>query len=121
MYGTRVVQTACEKTFATDLYAYAMVLWEISRHRFPWSDDVYDRDQIKDWVKEGEREEFPDYTPSSYQSIAKRCWAQDPKSRPAAKTVLMELRTFFSKANSLSKNGDNYSRATINSEFIGEI
>ncbi len=81
-----------KRTCETDMYAYAMVLWEITTHRYPFCDDAYDPSQIRDWVQTGEREEFPEDTPEPYKAIAISSWQGDPKLRPKASSVANQTK-----------------------------
>jgi len=78
----------------SDIYALGMVLWEICSHKYPFHEDAAKGAQlIMQYIKDGEREEFPDDTPDLFRKIAERCWDADTKKRPSAK----EVRTSFEK------------------------
>ncbi|MGE3920334.1 MAG: protein kinase [Gammaproteobacteria bacterium] len=74
----------------SDIYAYGMIMWELSARRVPY-EDVVSEGELRDCIKNGDREEIPDNTPPSYAKLIKFCWAQKPEERPEVEKVLEEL------------------------------
>ncbi len=74
----------------SDVYAYAIVMWEIAARQAPYA-DVGDDSIIKDEVKQGNRAEIPSDIPPSFAKLIKFCWAQNPGERPEVEVVLREL------------------------------
>jgi serine/threonine protein kinase len=67
----------------SDMYAYGMVLWELISRRMPY-EEVSDTDEIRSFVKEGEREDIPEQTtnpreevPVSFKKVIRFCWFQE--------------------------------------------
>ena len=77
--------------FASDIYAYGMILWEILTRETPYK-DVLDPSQIQMAVRAGEREEIPATCPPDYKEAIERCWAQTPEKRPQAGQVAQVLQ-----------------------------
>jgi serine/threonine protein kinase len=80
---------------ASDVYSYAIVMWEIQSLKTPFADwNVY---QIMSAVDEGERppvdESFGSVFPHahSYRALMQRCWDADPLRRPTFEDILTEI------------------------------
>lgn len=81
-------------TAPSDMYALAIVLWEIASHRLPFEDKKWNKEEIIDHIKQGKREKFAKSTPIRYKKLAKQCWAEAPDQRPSIEesaTVLFDL------------------------------
>ncbi|MGE3320602.1 MAG: protein kinase, partial [Candidatus Berkiella sp.] len=76
----------------SDIYAYGIIMWELSARRVPY-EDVISEGELRDCIKNGDREEIPDNTPPSYAKLITFCWAQKPEERPEVEKVLEELET----------------------------
>lgn len=78
-------------TSASDVYAMAMVFWELASRKLPF-EDAANPSLIPHWVKEGEREEIPSETPPKLAKLIGLCWAQRAETRLTAAQALEELR-----------------------------
>ena len=78
-------------SFASDIYAYGMILWEIATRETPYK-DVIDPNEIRIGVAAGNREEIPATCPPDYKEAIERCWAQTPEKRPQAGQVAQVLQ-----------------------------
>jgi serine/threonine protein kinase len=67
---------------ATDVYAFGIIMWEISSHEKPFHDKVLALRIVK-----GFRPEVTKDTPSFYQDLMQRCWHSDPTQRPTANEI----------------------------------
>ncbi|MDF3055592.1 MAG: serine/threonine kinase [Gammaproteobacteria bacterium] len=76
--------------FSSDMYAYAMVLWEIAARTIPFADA--DPSDIKAAIKDGERAEIPGDCPPPLKLLIERLWDQKPLNRPTAAAVIPHLR-----------------------------
>jgi hypothetical protein len=75
-------------TTAVDVYAFAMLLWEMFTQSIPFNGLM--GGEIKDCVLGGERPEVPrdvDECPREVQRLIERCWAQQPRDRPTMDEV----------------------------------
>ena len=84
-------------SFASDIYAYGMILWEILTRETPYK-DVLDPNEIKSAVKAGEREDIPPTCHPDYKEAIERCWAQAVERRPQASQVVQVLQAQLSSA-----------------------
>ena len=80
----------CSK--ATDIYALAIVFWEIVTQQLPYASAEGDTDVIRGWVKDGEREAVPAHTPIKFAQLIQRCWAQRADDRPVIEEVMIDMR-----------------------------
>jgi serine/threonine protein kinase len=68
-----------------DIYSYGMVLWEIASRAIPFADG--DEQTVISWLKDGEKETIPEDCPEIYGDMIKKCWLDDPQSRPSAQVI----------------------------------
>ena len=81
-------------TAAADLYALAMVFWELITRKIPFADAPNPSIAI-DWVKSGEQENIPESTPEEFKTIILDCWNKTPEQRPTAAAVAKRLDTLW--------------------------
>ena len=88
-----------EKTAASDVYSYSMVMFEVITGTQPYSS--LEQLQIADKVVSGER---PAVTASSVSAgcallvpLMQQCWHQDPTQRPSITSIVDELNIFLKK------------------------
>lgn len=81
----------------SDIYAYAMVLWEIIARKSPYA-TAQSRDDIELPVTQGQREKIPNKStnpeetiPNSLKQLVNSCWFSDPKKRPTAEQAIDKL------------------------------
>jgi serine/threonine protein kinase len=84
-------------TKETDIFALAIILWEIAARKYPY-EDVANVATIPALLLADQREKIPDKTPSSFQKIIKRCWAQRAEDRLNIKQVVEELEAHSGEA-----------------------
>lgn len=107
------ILTGNDATFSSDVYSFAIVMWELLTWELPWgSTNPW---QIVSMVTEGRRLEIPPRAAlpgpdtsafdglDSYVGLICRCWAQDPENRPSFQEIIAELRYLLSTA--LAKRG----------------
>lgn len=77
-------------TKACDVYAFAIIVFEIMTLEKPFSDiNSY---VLMNKIAEGARPEFNKQIPESYKDLIERCWAENPKDRPTFSDILIELK-----------------------------
>jgi serine/threonine protein kinase len=80
-------------TLAVDVYAFAMLLWEMFTQSIPFNGLL--GSEIKECVLGGDRPEVPrdtDECPRVVQQLIEQCWAQDPRDRPTMAEVCEVLQ-----------------------------
>lgn len=73
----------------SDIFALAMVLWELVTRDRPFKDGV--REQISMWIIQGEREPIPDTAPAVLRRVIEMCWDKDPEKRPGTEDIIKSL------------------------------
>ncbi|POG64834.1 kinase-like domain-containing protein, partial [Rhizophagus irregularis DAOM 181602=DAOM 197198] len=77
-----------QATKSSDIYSFAMLMWEISSGQPPFLNCKHDYDLILNIIN-GIRPRIVSGTPLEYESLMKQCWDADPLKRP------MLIYTFF--------------------------
>jgi serine/threonine protein kinase len=77
------------KSYATDVYALGITLWEIYERQAPFSN--MPEAAVVNQVLSGERPNFTSQTPAAVRDLAVACWSKEPKKRPAAAKVAFIL------------------------------
>ena len=109
-----------KKDKKSDIYSIGVPLWEISSGRPPFSDCP--RDLIKDHIKDGNREEPIEGTPTEYRKLYQECWNGKPESRPDIEKVneilsqLLINTEVSSQPNTIRNSYDN-DDLTISSDY----
>ena len=71
---------------SADVYSYGIVMWEIAaRCSDPWSDvqGPFLMNSLLARITAGQRPAVDSGWPGGYVAVMRRCWATDPRSRPA--------------------------------------
>ena len=95
-------------TTASDLYALAMVFWELITRQIPFADAPNPAIAI-DWVKSGEQETIPESTPEEFKAIILEGWHKDPTQRPEAAEVAKRLDTLWQSERQKASTSSNSS------------
>ncbi len=76
-------------TFASDIYSYGMILWEIASRRLPYPEtkSVF---EVVNLIQKG-NEKIPTDCPAGYRKVIENCWKK-PHERPSAQYALEALR-----------------------------
>src|SRR6185437_11383308 len=70
-------------TPASDIYSFAMIMWELTSLVPPFDDRPHDF-HLSLSICKGERPEIIEGTPQCYIDLMKKCWDLDPLKRPSA-------------------------------------
>ena len=93
-------------------------MWEISSHKIPFTDktvgEVYTllRNSAKFKDKDAPRPPIIDGTPKKYVKIMKKCWRQNPGSRPTMSFVVEKLERLEEMYRQNSPDTDTYGTCT---------
>ncbi|RIA80689.1 kinase-like domain-containing protein [Glomus cerebriforme] len=68
-------------TNASDIYSFAMILWEVGTGEKPHANLSYN-DELALQIKYDQRPEIPKEIPECYANLIKQCWDMDPEKRP---------------------------------------
>ncbi|CAM9474613.1 unnamed protein product [Laminaria digitata] len=79
-------------TYASDVYSFGIVVWEVISGDLPWANKTRPRD-ILSAVLMGVRPSFRDDAPADVVEIAKACWDGEPKARTTFGAVLEGLKS----------------------------
>src|SRR2546421_11858141 len=71
---------------ATDVYAFGIIMWEISSYEKPFLEFVHDN-QLALRIFRGLRPTITDDTPPFYRDLMQKCWHSDPTQRPTAQEI----------------------------------
>jgi|AntAceMinimDraft_1070359.scaffolds.fasta_scaffold07219_3 serine/threonine protein kinase len=85
------------KSYATDVYALGVTLWELYERRAPFSNKPEAGAGV-DQVLSGERLSFTSRTPVAVRELAIACLSKEAKERPAAAKVAFILANMSTKA-----------------------
>jgi hypothetical protein len=102
-------------TFASDMYSYGMILWELLTRKTPFEEQPNDHIVIAA-VKGGEREEIPEGFHPVWQEVIEGCWQQDPAKRPTAAAVLARFRALLPPQRPQWLPEEDYSQSPIRAE-----
>ena len=105
------------KSYASDVYALGLTLWEIYERAIPFSG--MPEAAIVNQVLSGARPDIGEKLPKEVERLIKMCWSDDPKERPASGKVayiLTDLSTSLS-----SGLGEKIIAAAVGKEIASEM
>jgi len=95
-----------------DVYAYALIMWEVLERQRPWS-DLHFTYKIKKLVVKGRRPPYsnrphPDThgrtEPRDFKNLLESCWENDPHDRPTFASILETMGSWLSSSAEDSAN-----------------
>ena len=81
-------------TTASDLYALAMIFWELITRQIPFA-DAPNQEVALHWITLGEQEKIPEGTPEEFEAMILEGWHKDPNQRPSAAALAKRLDTLW--------------------------
>ncbi|RIA98201.1 kinase-like domain-containing protein, partial [Glomus cerebriforme] len=79
-----------EYTFASDIYSFGILMWEISSGQIPFKNYEHNYYLAMNIVN-GMRPKIPPGIPQEYIKLMKQCWDADPLKRPNIVTLGKEI------------------------------
>ena len=86
-------------TPASDIYSFAMIMWELTSRIPPFNDRAHDLQLGLEICREGKRPEIIVGTPKCYVNLMKKCWDLDPLKRPKASEVKIIINDWWNTYN----------------------
>ena len=81
-----------ERTYASDVYSFGIVAWEVLSRELPWANVKYVNDIHIRVALNDVRPDIPADAPADLADMVKACWASDNKARPTFRSVLNGIR-----------------------------
>lgn len=78
----------------TDMYAYGMVLWELSARKMPYVDCTYgcsEPSMVIQCKQKNIHDKIPEDAPQKIAHLIQLCWIKEPKERPTPKEAVEHL------------------------------
>ena len=79
------VKCKVECSKKSDVYSFAVVMWELTTHEIPYSGKTLF--QIIAAIGSGQTNTIPDDTPSHFEAAIRQCWFENPQERPSARQL----------------------------------
>src|SRR5205823_1201624 len=106
-------------TPASDIYSFAMIMWELTSGVPPFNDRAHDF-HLSLSICKGERPEIIENTPQCYVDLVKKCWDLDPLKRPSAPELKIIIKNWRDGCDSIrySKEDSRYELYEIAEEEV---
>ncbi|EXX56586.1 Skm1p [Rhizophagus irregularis DAOM 197198w] len=79
------------KSFKSDIYSIAILMWEISSGQLPFMNYKHDHNLAINIIN-GMRPKILPNIPSKYKSLMEQCWDANPLKRPNTYTLLKKIK-----------------------------
>lgn len=83
--------TGC--TYASDVYSFGIVAWEVISRELPWANMAHPRDVYIRVVLNELRPDIPADAPSDMAVMMRACWAAEPEARPTFSAVMDGIKS----------------------------
>ena len=112
-------------TFASDIYSFGILMWEISSGQTPFNNYEHNYDLAMKIVN-GMRPKIKSKIPSEYEKLMKQCWDADPLKRPNTYTLFGEIEKMWKDSyndnntnefNALEYNDSSHSNSSSSSKL----
>jgi len=78
-------------TFASDIYSFSMLMWEISSGQPPFANFEYSDYDLAMNIINGMRPKIVSGIPLEYKELMQQCWDADPEKRPDINAVYNKI------------------------------
>jgi len=111
-----------EYTFASDIYSFGILMWEISSGQLPFNNCEHNYD-LAMRVVNGVRPKIISGIPSEYEKLMIQCWDANPLNRPNAYTLYKKIRKMWQDSYKTNKfdnilEHDNNSPQTLQMNYL---
>ncbi|CAM9939155.1 unnamed protein product, partial [Laminaria digitata] len=87
------VLDATGSTYASDVYSFGIVIWEVLSRQLPWAAATHPKEIYIRVVLKNVRPGFPEEAPERIAEVARACWAGEPGDRPTFSAVLEAMKS----------------------------
>lgn len=84
---------ASGNTYASDVYSFGIVAWEVLSRELPWASVTHAKDVHIRVVLNDLRPDIPAEAPADLADMMRACWAAEPKARPAFSSILKDMKS----------------------------
>ncbi|CAM9485251.1 unnamed protein product [Sphacelaria rigidula] len=78
-------------SYASDVYSFGIVVWEVFSRELPWANKTRARD-ILTAVLRGIRPSFHADAPTDIVDMARSCWGDEPEERTTFRAILEGIK-----------------------------
>lgn len=75
-------------SYASDVYSFGMVVWEVFSRKIPWEDEACHRDIFVRVVFKEDRPKIPSVSPADMARVMNASWSREPHDRPAFRDIM---------------------------------
>jgi len=80
-------------TYASDVYSFGIVAWEVLSRELPWASVAHPREVFIRVVLNDLRPDIPIDAPEDMANMVRACWAGEPKARPTFSTIMERIES----------------------------